>query len=151
MTTPRGCTNFKLRQLSRLATRHYESFLADMKITQYSLLTHVVRMGPLRAGDLARAMGLSASALSRNLQPLLQHGWLAIEADGADARSRIVVATPAGVAQREASGRQWKRAQLALNERLGMERVAALHELLDQSISLLGSEEGGEERDDGES
>jgi DNA-binding MarR family transcriptional regulator len=143
---PKGCTNLKLRQLSRLATRHYEGFLGEsgLKITQYSLLTHVVRLGPLRSGELAQAMRLSASALSRNLQPLLKQGLLEVSA-GDDARSRIVSATVAGIAMREQTGRAWKRAQLALNERLGVERVAALHELLDQSIALLGDDQGDDD------
>ncbi len=139
MNAPRGCTNLKLRQLTRLATSHYESFLGatGLKITQYSLLSFVVRLAPMRAGDLAAAMKLSASALSRSLQPLVQLGLVTVS-PGADARSRIIDATVAGHATREAAAREWKRAQLALNERLGAERVAALHQLLDDCIAVLG-------------
>lgn len=139
---PRGCTNFKLRQVARLATRHYEAYVAPtgLKITQYSLLSHVVRLGPIRAGDLARTMGLSASALSRNLQPLLAAGWLEIE-PGDDARSRLVTATAAGREQRALAQRAWKQAQLAFNQRLGVERVAALHALLDECVLALGDDD----------
>lgn len=145
--TPRGCTNFKLRQVARLATRHYESFVAPtgLKITQYSLLTHVDRLGPLRAGDLAAAMGLSASALSRNLQPLVLAGWVELT-PGEDARSRMVSITAAGLAQRQLAQRAWKQAQLAFNQRLGAERVAALHALLDECLQALGDD--AEDSDD---
>ncbi len=145
--TPRGCTNFKLRQVARLATRHYEAFVAPtgLKITQYSLLTHVDRLGPLRAGELAAAMGLSASALSRNLQPLVSAGWVELT-PGDDARSRVVSITAAGRAQRQAGQRAWKQAQLAFNQRLGSERVAALHALLDDCVAALGDQgDGGED------
>ncbi len=136
---PQGCTNLKLRQASRLVTRHYESFVASsgLKVTQYSLLSHVVKLGPLGAGELAAAMRLSASTLSRNLQPLLAQGWVELQ-PGADGRSRIVHATPAGQALRTEAQRAWKRAQLALNVRLGTERVLALHTLLDECLALLG-------------
>ncbi len=140
---PSGCTNLKLRQAGRLVTRHYEAQVRarGLKITQYSLLSHVVKLGPLGAGDLAAAMKLDASTLTRNLQPLLQQGWVRVQA-GDDARQRIVEATPAGHALRAEAQRDWKRAQQALNRRLGVQRVAALHALLDECIALLEREDG---------
>lgn len=139
---PQGCTNLKLRQLSRIVTRHYDGFVADvgLKITQYSLLSHVVKLGPIRPGDLARRMQMDASTLTRNLQPLAALGLLTVGA-GADARSRLVSATEAGVAKQAQAQQAWKAAQLALNEQLGSERVVALHALLDSCIELLGDDE----------
>ncbi|MEG0223422.1 MAG: MarR family winged helix-turn-helix transcriptional regulator [Comamonas sp.] len=136
MNTPKGCTNLKLRQLTRLVTRHYDHYTAaaGLKTTQYSLLSHVERLGPIRPGDLARSMQMDASTLTRNMQPLVAQGWLRIGA-GEDARSRLVEITDAGRAKRVEGQRAWKLAQLALNERLGVERVAALHELLDDGIA----------------
>lgn len=136
MNTPKGCTNLKLRQLTRLVTRHYDHYTAEagLKTTQYSLLSHVEKLGPIRPGDLARSMQMDASTLTRNMQPLVAHGWLRIGA-GDDARSRLVEITDDGRAKRVEGQRAWKLAQLALNERLGVERVAALHELLDAGIA----------------
>ena len=136
MNTPKGCTNLKLRQLTRLVTRHYDHYTAEagLKTTQYSLLSHVEKLGPIRPGDLARSMQMDASTLTRNMQPLVVQGWLRIGA-GEDARSRLVEITDDGRAKRVEGQRAWKLAQLALNERLGVERVAALHELLDAGIA----------------
>ena len=138
---PQGCTNLKLRQLSRLATRHYNRYVSEtgIKNTQYSLLSHVVVLGPIRPGDLAKRMHMDASTLTRNLQPLVAQGWVTVGA-GSDARSRLVEATEAGQAKRAEGQRAWKTAQLALNELLGVERVAALHELLDACIEILKDE-----------
>lgn len=135
---PQGCTNLKLRQLSRAVTRHYDAYVAPtgLKNTQYSLLSHVVLLGPLRPTDLAARMKLDASTLTRNLQPLVAAGWVEL-GPGADARSRLVVATEAGRAKRAEAQRAWKQAQLALNARLGGERVAALHELIDDCLAVL--------------
>jgi len=135
---PRGCTNFKTRQLSRLLSRHYDAELAKvgLKTTQYSLLTHVLRLGPLAPGELARHMGLDASTLTRNLQPLLSAGWLLQEA-GADARSRFITITPAGRDKQAEALRHWKTAQQRINAALGLERVAALHALLDDCTAHL--------------
>lgn len=137
-TKPQGCTNLKLRQLARITTRHYDRYVAatGLKNTQYALLSHVVGLGPIRPGDLARRMQMDASTLTRNLQPMVARGWLTIGA-GSDARSRLVEATEAGKAKRTEAQRAWKDAQLALNARLGIERVAALHELLEACIECL--------------
>lgn len=134
----RGCTNFKLRQLLRRVARLYDQEMAavGLKTTQYSLLSHVVKLGPIGAGDLAREMGMEASTLTRNLQPLLSQGLLQMTR-GADARRRQLEATPAGASRRQEAQRHWKKAQLKLNERLGREQVAALHALIDHGLSRL--------------
>jgi DNA-binding MarR family transcriptional regulator len=138
---PEGCTNLKLRQLNRMVTRHYDHYVAEagLKNTQYALLSHVVRLGPIRPGDLARHMQMDASTLTRNMQPLVAQGWLKIGA-GDDARSRLVEATEAGQTKRAEGQIAWKEAQTALNARLGQERVATLHALLDACIECLNHE-----------
>jgi DNA-binding MarR family transcriptional regulator len=139
---PRGCTSFKLRQLTRRVSQHYDRIVAGagLKTTQYSLLSQIERLGPVRPSDLAAAMAMDASTLTRNLQPLVASGWAAI-GPGADARSRLVIATPAGRAKRAEGQREWKRAQLALNEQLGAARVAALHALLEDCLGALNAVE----------
>lgn len=141
VAAPRGCTNLKLRQLSRAVSRHYDGYVlaTGLKNTQYSLLSHVQSMGPVRPSDLAARMRLDLSTLSRNLQPLVAMGWISI-GPGKDARSRLVEVTEAGRAKRTEGQRAWKQAQLALNARLGTERVAALHALLDDCLAALDSE-----------
>lgn len=107
-----------------------------LKTTQYSLLTHVLRMGPLKPGALADAMGLDASTLTRNLRPLLEAGWLT-QGEGEDARSRLVAISEAGRRKRSDAQPHWRQAQVQLNAALGTERVLALHALIDQSMALL--------------
>jgi len=135
---PRGCTNFKLRQLSRAMTRHYDAYVigTGLKITQYSLLSIVVHEGPIQPVELARQMKLDASTLTRNLRPLLAQGWLEM-GPGADARSRSIVATDAGRTKHTEAHRAWKQAQLALNAQLGDARVVRLHELIDACLADL--------------
>ena len=138
---PQGCTNLKLRQLGRMVTRHYDRYLASvgLKNTQYALLSHVIKLGPIRPSDLARWMQIDASTLTRNLQPLVTQGWLE-NGEGEDARSRLIAATAEGRRKRTQGQRAWKEAQLALNGLLGNERVMALHALLDASIGTLNEQ-----------
>ena len=139
---PRGCTNLKLRQLTRRVSQHYDRIVgaAGLKTTQYSLLAHVVRLGPVRPGDLAEKMEMDASTLTRNLQPMVGNGWIEV-GPGPDGRSRWVTATAAGRDKHAEGVRQWKRAQLALNARLGEERVAELHALLDECLATINESE----------
>jgi len=142
VVAPKGCTSFKLRQLTRRVSQHYDRIVAGsgLKTTQYSLLSHIERLGPIRPGDLAVAMAMDASTLTRNLQLLVAQGWAEI-GPGADGRSRLVTVTAPGRAKRAEAQREWKRAQVALNERLGVERVAALHSLLDDCLATLSDTE----------
>ena len=143
---PVGCTNFKLRQLTRRVTQHYDHHLAlaGLKTTQYSLLSHIAKLGPLTPGELARRMTLDASTLTRNLQPLVAAGWLAV-GPGADARSHLISATEAGQTKRAEAQRRWRVAQEGINRALGVERVVALHSLLDEAMACLSPVAGDDE------
>ena len=143
-----GCTNLKLRQLTRRVTQFYDAQLSPsgLKVTQYSLLSHVLKLAPVRPGDLARAMKMDASTLTRNLKLLLAAGWVLI-APGVDGRSRQVTLTPAGKDKRQQAQQQWRAAQTRLNHLLGMERVSALHQLIDESLELLAPGDEGASHD----
>ena len=143
---PQGCTNFKLRQLMRRVAQHYDAEVgkSGLKGTQYSLLSYVVKLDPIRAVDLAEAMRVSTSTLSRNLQPLIASGWIEVNA-GNDARSRLISATEAGQIKRAEAQRKWRIAQEGINATLGAQRVLALHALIDESLELLSPLESGED------
>lgn len=135
---PQGCTNFQLRQLMRRIAQHYDLEMSriGLKTTQYSLLSHIVKLGPIRPGELADAMKVEPSTLTRNLKPLIDAGWVAL-AQGIDGRSRSVTITEAGRTKRTEAQRRWKVAQLGLNKVLGVQRVVALHALINESLELL--------------
>ena len=142
-----GCTNLKLRQLTRRVSQQYDLELSKtgLKTTQYSLLSHVVRLAPIRAVDLAKVMCMSASTLSRNLQPLVAMGLLVV-LPGDDARSRLVSVTQAGRRKQAEAMRKWRVAQEGIIHLFGAKRVAALHALIDESLELLAPV-AGEEND----
>lgn len=137
-TSPRGCTNFKLRQLLRRVSLVYDRAMAEcgLKTTQYSLLTHVEKLGPITQAELAKAMAMDSSTLSRNLKPLQLAGWLAIQAGG-DARSHALTMTASGSKKRVEAQVLWKRAQLQFNETVGQDTVIALHILIDRVTNAL--------------
>jgi len=144
MTTPQGCSNFKLRQLTRRVSQRYDAELSrtGLKTTQYSLLSHIARLGPIRPGELAQAMAMDASTLTRNLKLLVDAGWITLTA-GSDARSRTVSITESGRAKRNEARHHWKAAQDSLNDVLGVKRVRALHALIDSALGLLSGDDAG--------
>lgn len=124
--------------MSRLVSRHYDSQMAPTGLTtaQYSLLSHVLHLGPLRPVDLAREMRLEASTLTRNLKPLLAAGYV-VQTDGPDSRSRLIAITDGGRDKQLEAKKHWLAAQRGLNDILGVERVQALHGLIDDSLELM--------------
>jgi DNA-binding MarR family transcriptional regulator len=141
-TAPSGCSSLKLRQLSRRVSQHFDRIVTDagLKTTQYSLLSQVVSLGPVKPGVLAAHMEMDASTLTRNLQPLVAQGWVTV-GPGEDGRSRVVEATAAGRVKRDEARLEWKRAQLAFNARLGDERVSRLHALIEECLEAMNEPE----------
>jgi DNA-binding MarR family transcriptional regulator len=144
---PQGCTNLKLRQLTRVMANHYDAVVGacGLKGTQYSLLSHVVKLGPLRPVDLAAVMKVSPSTLSRNLQPLMDGHWIE-RIPASDGRGHCVQATDAGRVKREEAKALWRQAQEQVNQALGLQGVANLHAMLDECMARMGasgSAEGG--------
>jgi len=124
--------------LLRAVARHYDSHFAraGIKGTQFSLLSHVIALEPVQPTELAQRMGLDLSTLTRNLRVMIDAGWVE-QGPGDDARSRRVTATTAGRAKHAQARRHWKKAQLGLAERLGPQRIAALHALIDDGLAVL--------------
>jgi len=145
---PQGCTNLKLRQLMRRVAQHYDAEVgkSGLRATQYSLLSYVAKLGPIRPVDLAHHMKVDASTLTRNLRPLIDAGLVTLD-PGPDARSRLVNVTEAGREKRHEAQRRWRVAQEALNHKLGPARVVALHALLDECQDLLADLPDGDLHD----
>lgn len=141
-----GCTCFRLRCLARLTGRRFDARMASvgLKTTQYSLLSALWRGGAMRATDLARVLALDASTLTRNVEPLIEAGW--VEASpGRDRRTRVLHLTRSGLALRERGRRAWVGAQRDLERLLGERTVTTLHQLLDHCRTVL---EAADDADD---
>ena len=145
---PRGCTNFLLRQLMRRLDQHYDAELAraGLRTTQYSLLSNVLRLQPVRPGELARAMKMQPSTLTRNLQPVVAAGWLALGA-GDDARCRSVTLTPAGLEKHAEARRRWRVAQAAVQDAVGAQPLGELHKAIGHCMAALEPIATGESDD----
>ncbi len=108
---------------------------ARLRVTQFSLLRSLALRGPSRISDLAAEQLLDRTALSRNLDPLVERALVAI-APGRDARTREVALTAKGAAALRRAERYWKRAQEDVARRVGKAKLDALIAILGELESL---------------
>jgi DNA-binding MarR family transcriptional regulator len=138
-TAPKsGCTCFKLRRLTRRLTAVYDRALsaAGMRVTQYSLLSNLRGTQGVPMSQLAEALDMDRTTLTRNLKPLLQTGWVQVKPSSNDARVRLVYLTADGAAQWKAASACWRQAQDEVNATIGADNLTGLHQMLDAYVTL---------------
>jgi DNA-binding MarR family transcriptional regulator len=125
--TPAACACGRLRRATRALTQLYDDAMAPagLRVTQFSLLRTLARDGPLKISALAARQLLDRTALSRNLDPLVELGHVEI-VRGRDARTREVAISRKGVAALRAAEPCWMRAQKEVARRIGPERLETL-------------------------
>jgi len=129
---PLECNCAALRQAARHVTRHYDQHMAaiGLRSSQFSILTKLKRMGPLKINALAAAMGMDRSTLGRNILPLERDGLVTIGQAEADLRSKEVRLTPAGAGKQRAGRKHWEAAQAGFEASFGPARSAELRAML---------------------
>jgi len=122
-----ACACGRLRRATRALTQLYDDLMAPsgLRVTQFSLLRTLEREGTSRMSDLAQVHMLDRTALSRNLDPLVERGLVAI-VTGRDARTREVSLTRAGDRAIRGAEPHWKRAQARVAATLGTTKLNAL-------------------------
>jgi len=86
--------------------------------------------------ELADALDMDRTTLTRNLKPLLDAGWVDVRAGKSDARTRSVRLTAAGEKQLQVARAYWRRAQNEVNATIGEARIGELHALIDAYLPL---------------
>ena len=132
-----ACACGRLRRATRALTQLYDDAMAPvgLRVTQFSLLRTLARDGPLRISELAERQLLDRTALSRNLDPLVDHGYIEV-IRGDDARTREVALTRKGKAALKRAEPCWMHAQEIVAKRLGPEKLDALIATLGELESL---------------
>src|SRR6516225_5371949 len=132
-----ACACGRLRRATRALTQLYDDAMApaDLRIGQFSLLRTLAAEGPRRISELAERQLLDRTALSRNLDPLVERGLVEIAA-GRDARTREIELTRAGRAALRGAMPCWERAQKQVAKRLGTSKLEALIAMLSEVEAL---------------
>jgi DNA-binding MarR family transcriptional regulator len=131
-STPSVCTCSRLRRASRAITQLYDDALAPagLRTTQFGLLRTLARHETMTISSLAADLLLDRTALSRNLDPLVERGLVEV-ATGIDLRTRQVTMTAAGKRALAVAEPHWADAQREVSRRVGKQRLAELYTLLE--------------------
>jgi DNA-binding MarR family transcriptional regulator len=125
------CLCLASRQAARTITRAFDRHLRPhgIRATQFTILTMLELRGATPLTELAGALGMERTTLTRNLALLEAERWVDIRADKDDARARIITTAPKGRAVIAAALPAWRKAQAAAAASIGAAGVAALHTL----------------------
>jgi len=136
-TISRTCLATQARRASRALTRRYDRALTpfDLRITQFSVLIAASLVRDDRSiQDVADALGLERSTLSRNLAPLVRRGLITLGPERKH-RARAIRLTEAGAALLEEAKASWAAVQKETETLLGRDFEPALASL--QRLSSL--------------
>jgi DNA-binding MarR family transcriptional regulator len=127
-----GCVCAAIRRASRAVTQHYQRHFRGTGLlgTQFSMLTVLIRSGPMPMGRMAKLLGVERTTLTRNLKPLEKKQWVKVEGEK-DGRVHFVSITPKGRAVAKAALPAWRKAQTTVGPKI---KELRLVELLERAI-----------------
>lgn len=131
------CTCIHIRRSSMALTGLYDRYLAStgLNISQFSLLKHLVVLGPVSVSKLALEMRLDRTTLVRNLKALEQMRYVE-DTSAEGSRNRSLTLTESGRTVYDNAAGLWEEAQHFLQESLGDRDLQMLNALLSK-IQLL--------------
>jgi DNA-binding MarR family transcriptional regulator len=129
---PEECTCLAIRQAARHITQFYDQHLAPagLRITQFSILAKLKRLGPMTINALADELVMDRTTLGRNILPLVREGLLSIAPAPTDRRGRELRLTKAGMDRLGAARKGWSQAQTRFSTVFGEKRAVGLRALL---------------------
>lgn len=136
-----ACACFNIRRTARVVTQVYDEALAGVGVSsgQFVVLLTTRILGGGTLQELAVAMSLERSALSRALQPLLRRKLLEMKV-GRDRRTRQIDLTEGGLQLLTNGVAYWGEAQQRMNSALGSSGFEALLQISRQSFDNLVKE-----------
>ena len=136
----RECACLNLRKAVRVLTQAYDEKLrpAGVRSTQLPLLVTLAAEGTMTLSQLAEAVVMDQTTLSRNLKPLKERGLIEIR-PGQDRRVREISLTRAGENVIRDSKPLWDQAQAKVSAELGIENVHTLIALSADIVSAANS------------
>jgi DNA-binding MarR family transcriptional regulator len=106
------CNCLAARKAARYLTAAYDKVLAPsgLRITQFTILYKLARLGPMTIKPLAAAIAMDRTTLATNLKPLERDGLL-VTAAAEDRRATAIEITETGRARLNAAIPLWTLAQ----------------------------------------
>ncbi len=140
---PAVCNCLAIRQAARLITQIYDTELAPagLRITQYSLLAALNRLGPSSVQELADDQVLDRSTLGHNLRPLEAAKLVVLAVDKSDRRAKRLTLSAKGRRKLEEARPLWLGAQARFEGQYGeaesKDLRATLRQVVDRTAALV--------------
>jgi DNA-binding MarR family transcriptional regulator len=134
----RSCIANRMRRADRAVMHYYDTGLRPfgLKMTQFTLLVALRLKEPVTIQDLAKALVMDRTTLTRNLAALTRQDLVRIT-PGEDRRTRVVELTAAGHASLAHAFPEWRKAQARVRRKLGADRSDRLVRALAEAVDTL--------------
>jgi DNA-binding MarR family transcriptional regulator len=111
-----ACLCLHVQRAARALARRFDEALRPLGLTngQFSLMMSLNRAAPASMGSVAALLAMDRTTLTAALKPLERRALVAVTADPADRRSRLVALTPPGRTLLASAVPIWKRRQGAV-------------------------------------
>jgi DNA-binding MarR family transcriptional regulator len=122
----RTCLLSRTRRVARVVTGIYDEELRPhgLNAPQFSLLVLISRLDGATRSEIGRVNNQERSTLSRNLQILLDNGWVTETA--AEGRRKPIVVSSEGFALLDRAAPAWRAGQAKTKVLLGQDGVASI-------------------------
>ncbi len=134
------CYCAELRKAARRVSLIYDARLraSGLRTSQFSLLAEIARdrPAPPTMNELSDYLVMDRSTLGHNLRPLLRRGFVTLQPDTSDARTRRVILTAKGAAKLKATRKLWLKSQQEYEKALGEEEAVLLRNTLYKLCTL---------------
>ncbi|MCG3671310.1 MarR family winged helix-turn-helix transcriptional regulator [Aliarcobacter butzleri] len=129
------CTN--MRQISRKITNIYDEFLklSNLNITQYSLLSNLKRVQPIKMNDFSKVVKLDRTTLVRNLKPLINLSLIEIKSID-KSKAQLLELSQKGIELQNEGYKYWQKAQEYIEQTINHAELEIFYTIVKKMESL---------------
>ena len=129
------CTN--MRQISRKVTNIYDEFLkpSNLNVTQYSLLSNLKRVQPIKMNDFSKVVKLDRTTLVRNLKPLINLSLIEIKSID-KSKAQLLELSQKGIELQNEGYKYWQKAQEYIEQTINHAELEIFYTIVKKMESL---------------
>ncbi|MCT7555076.1 MarR family winged helix-turn-helix transcriptional regulator [Aliarcobacter butzleri] len=129
------CTN--MRQISRKITNIYDEFLkpSNLNVTQYSLLSNLKRVQPIKMNDFSKVVKLDRTTLVRNLKPLVNLSLIEIKSID-KSKAQLLELSQKGIELQNEGYKYWQKAQEYIEQTINHAELEIFYTIVKKMESL---------------
>ncbi|MFY4810435.1 MarR family winged helix-turn-helix transcriptional regulator [Aliarcobacter butzleri] len=129
------CTN--MRQISRKITNIYDEFLkpSNLNVTQYSLLSNLKRVQPIKMNNFSKVVKLDRTTLVRNLKPLINLSLIEIKSID-KSKAQLLELSQKGIELQNEGYKYWQKAQEYIEQTINHAELEIFYTIVKKMESL---------------